>query len=481
MKVAIVHYHLQPGGVTRVIENTLQAWEENGETIDMVALTGRPYPGDRLPKTAVVEGLDYATPSEAVDPQILATRLKETAMATLGESPDLWHIHNHSLGKNPALTEAVAILAESGENMLLHPHDFAEDGRPGNYRSLQEVYSRAYPTGRRIHYAALNQRDQGFLAHLLKNSGSPVHLLANAVPPSPPLQSSKEGHISNLPENLILYPVRAVRRKNLGELALLSAAHPDLHFANSLGPTNPQFTPLFEEWKTFAKELNLSLTYALGESTQASFPEMVSHAQSILTVSVAEGFGLGFLEPWTFGKGLCGRNLPEITSDFSELGVCLGNLYDRLPIPLECAPSPEILKENIQSALLQFYQSYEQEIPEDAMSQAYDSMVDEDTIDFGRLNEDHQRAIIQKLNKSKELRNGVRIHSKISGLDQSTVQANAKAVSEQFSLTTYAKRTQSIYEMIVAVNDTEKCEFADGQRLLAQYLSPKRLNFLRTS
>ena len=100
-------------------------------------------------------------------------------------------------------------------------------GRPGNYRSLQEVYSRAYPTGRRIHYAALNQRDQGFLAHLLKNSGSPVHLLANAVPPSPPLQSSKEGHTSNLPENLILYPVRAVRRKNLGELALLSAAHPD--------------------------------------------------------------------------------------------------------------------------------------------------------------------------------------------------------------------------------------------------------------
>ena len=163
----------------------------------MVALTGRPYPGDRLPKTAVVEGLDYATPSEAVDPQILATRLKETAMATLGESPDLWHIHNHSLGKNPALTEAVAILAESGENMLLHPHDFAEDGRPANYRSLQEVYSRAYPTGRRIHYAALNQRDQGFLAHLLKNSGSPVHLLANAVPPSPPLQSSKEGHTSN--------------------------------------------------------------------------------------------------------------------------------------------------------------------------------------------------------------------------------------------------------------------------------------------
>ena len=27
MKIALVHHHLQPGGVTRVIENTIEAWE----------------------------------------------------------------------------------------------------------------------------------------------------------------------------------------------------------------------------------------------------------------------------------------------------------------------------------------------------------------------------------------------------------------------------------------------------------------------
>ena len=53
MKIAIVHYHLQPGGVTRVIENTLQAWEENGNEIEAVAISGRTYPGDRLPNTRV--------------------------------------------------------------------------------------------------------------------------------------------------------------------------------------------------------------------------------------------------------------------------------------------------------------------------------------------------------------------------------------------------------------------------------------------
>ena len=190
MKIAIVHYHLQPGGVTRVIENTLQAWEENGTEIEAVALSGRAYPGDRLANTREIEGLDYSSPQDAIDPRILTERLRESARGALGQAPDLWHIHNHSLGKNPSLAAAVSLLAEAGERILLHPHDFAEDGRPGNYLSLREVYPRVYPTGSHIHYAALNQRDRSFLAHMLKDSPSPVHLLANAVPPSTPFSES---------------------------------------------------------------------------------------------------------------------------------------------------------------------------------------------------------------------------------------------------------------------------------------------------
>ena len=115
--------------------------------------------------------------------------------------------------KTPPLLQPLLSLAESGERILLHPHDFAEDGRPGNYLSLSEVYQWAYPTGANIHYAALNQRDRGFLAHMLQDSPSPVHLLANAVPPSSPFSTPQGGNTFNLPENLLLYPVRAVRRK----------------------------------------------------------------------------------------------------------------------------------------------------------------------------------------------------------------------------------------------------------------------------
>jgi len=481
MKIAIVHYHLQPGGVTRVIENTIQAWKENGNDIQAVAISGRPYPGDQLPSTRVVEGLDYASPEDAIDPQVLANRLKESAKNALGQTPDLWHIHNHSLGKNPSLTAAVSILAESGELILLHPHDFAEDGRPGNYLSLSEVYQRAYPTGPNIHYAALNQRDRGFLAHMLKDSPSPVHLLANAVPPSTPFSAPQEENAFGLPENLVLYPVRAVRRKNLGELALLASSHQDFHFANSLGPTNPEFTAIFEEWKQFGKELNLPLTFGLSEHTDATFPEMVGHAQSILSVSVAEGFGLGFLEPWTFGKGLCGRNLSEITSDFAELGVSLSNLYERLPIPLDCIPSVTELKETIQSALEKFYLSYQQDLPENGTELAFESMVENDSIDFGRLDESNQQAIIRTVSQSSDLQQGIQRHAGLKVLDNDIIDRNRHAVAEQFSLSSYADRTLKIYQELLDTVYTTGCQFANGQLLLDQYLSPARLNLLRTS
>jgi glycosyltransferase involved in cell wall biosynthesis len=481
MKIAIVHYHLQPGGVTRVIENTLQAWEENGTEIEAVALSGRAYPGDRLPDTRVVQGLDYTSPRDAVDPRVLTERLRASAKDALGQTPDLWHIHNHSLGKNPSLTAAVSLLAESGERILLHPHDFAEDGRPGNYLSLSEVYQRAYPTGHTIHYAALNQRDRGFLAHMLKDSSSRVHLLANAVPPSTPFSEFQEEKILDLPENLLLYPVRAVRRKNLGELALLASSHQDFHFANSLGPTNPEFTPIFEDWKQFGKELELPLTYGLGEHTDASFPEMVGHAQSILSVSVAEGFGLGFLEPWTFGKGLCGRNLPDITSDFAELGVSLANLYDRLPIPLDCIPSVSQVKATIQSALAQFYLDYQEELPEDGTEIAFQSMVENDCIDFGRLDERNQRGIIRSVAQSPELQQGIQKHSGLEVLSGEIIDRNRQAVTEQFSLSSYAERTLNIYQELLATDNGAQCQFANGQLLLDQYLSPNRLNLLRTS
>ncbi len=61
---------------------------------------------------------------------------------------------------------------------------------------------------------------------------------------------------------------------------------------------------------------------------------MIAKADALITTSVAEGFGLAFLEPWLASKPLVGRNLPEITADFAEHGLDLSALYNCLPVPL---------------------------------------------------------------------------------------------------------------------------------------------------
>ena len=479
MKVAIVHYHLQPGGVTRVIENTMRAWEQNDTGPDQcVVLTGRPYPGNTLQQVQVVEGLDYAEAKDAISSTSLKQRLEQGARDALGALPDIWHIHNHSLGKNPALTGAVAELASAGASILLQPHDFAEDGRANNFSNLSSSKERAYPTAPQIHYAALNQRDQSFLQKSLEGSLSPVHLLANAIPENQPnLACSSGGKFPDLPENLFLYPVRAVRRKNLGELALLSTAYPEFHFANSLGPTNPSFLPVYKSWIDFASRQGLQLTYGIGEQTEASFPELVGLAHSLVNVSVAEGFGLGFLEPWTFGKSLCGRNLPEITADFTELGLNLDHLYNEIYVDSSLIDKQE-LEQATAIALKKVYSQYGRNLPDNGIIQAYNSICTAEGVKFGYLNEDLQKSVIEKAKGSELTIAEIRKQTSLHLLNDDQIEKNKYAVKENFSLQMYGKKVFGIYQQITQANP-ETVQFTGCEPMLDRFLCPERLNLLR--
>ena len=480
MKIALVHYHLEPGGVTRVIENTVQAWEKTGIGPDQyTVLCGRPYSGGRLDHVEVVEGLDYADVKDAPDSSLLRQRMEEAALSALGQLPDLWHIHNHSLGKNPALSAAVADLAKSGARLLLQPHDFAEDGRPQNFSNLSAALPTLYPTAGQIHYAVLNRRDEFFLRSTIGELNSSVHLLANAIP-EPPIASqvSSMRPCSTIPENLLLYPVRAVRRKNLGELALLAATHPEFHFANSLGPTNPSFLPIYQDWIEYAEHNQLRIIYGLGENTKATFHELIDHAQSMINVSVAEGFGLGFLEPWTFGKSLCGRNISEITSDFSELGVSLDHLYDELWIDSSLV-NEDSLRQSVSDALNIGYHNYRRNMPADSVDRAIKSIQTSLGVKFGSLNEDLQKNAILKVQSSKYETSSIREQARIGMVDNQKIKQNQSAVKKNFSLSAYGEKVFRIYRDVLN-SPTSKIIFADNEILLNQFLKPERLNLLRT-
>ncbi|MGB0344258.1 MAG: hypothetical protein ACPGGJ_02595, partial [Coraliomargarita sp.] len=164
LRVAIVHYHLKRGGVTRVIESTLRGLGQCPRaSVHAVVLTGEIPDGFPFKESArAVEGLHYSnSQAHTPDSASLLQRMRDAARQALGAEPDLWHIHNHSLGKNEAMPGVVSLLAEAGEALLLQIHDFAEDGRPQNHRVNQartEHAGNLYPLGDRVHYALINAR-----------------------------------------------------------------------------------------------------------------------------------------------------------------------------------------------------------------------------------------------------------------------------------------------------------------------------------
>lgn len=467
MRVAVLHYHYRPGGVTRVIENTLPHLR-NLYNID----------------AQVVEhpGLNYSDPETlTTDPEVLTNELQKQARKQFGAPPDLWHIHNPTLGKHPTFPQILSNLANTQTPLLLHIHDFAEDSRPGNYQLIRQnpQAKQLYPIGEHIHYATLNQRDY----QILKNAEIPtsqLHLLPNPIvikPQTvPPTTSHKKPFHS---KQLHLYPVRATTRKNLGELALwASLADENHHFANSIGPTNPNQRASFQSLKTLASELNLPITLGLCESPEYPFQETLANAASCITTSLAEGFGLAFLEPTLIGKPLWGRNIPDITRDFTQHGIDLNHLYTRIDIPLDFLDS-STLQQKLPLQLKALYQQYATTLPSRATETAWEALTQNgNTLDFGHLDQVDQTQIIRRLHQDPKLKDYLPNLSKHMHL-QSPSEEQTALIQTNYSPEKCVEALSQIYQnLLIAHPDTPT--HLDPDKILSQFLHPARFSFLLT-
>ncbi len=489
LRIAVIHYHLKRGGVTRVIESALQGLSELDQEISYVVLSGEIPKTFAEPKNASeVPGLRYSNILGSAQPDACALMesLKAAAIKHLGALPDVWHFHNHSLGKNSAMPGVISMLAKEKAALLLQMHDFAEDGRPENYRlnQVDPAASELYPCAPQIEYAVLNNRDfANFKTSGISNKQ--IHILPNPIEgnsnsPTPKQQEVQAVKNKLNAKRLFLYPVRAVRRKNLGEFILWSLyAEDGDQFATTLGPTNKNFRKQYEQWKQFASDNKLPVHFAIGEQAIGDFETIVSAADSILTTSIAEGFGLAFLEPWQFGKAIIGRDLPQITEDFKEKGIELDNLYTNIGIPIEWI-TLDHLRQQLKSMLQATYEAYKMPLPHLAVDRALQAiMVDKNHIDFAGLDESLQIKILDKLIKSPELKTRILFKANFDKASSSQIHTNIRIIREQFGLPNYAKTLSSLYTKLYETS-REVPTFLDSNQLLKAFLTPENFRLLRT-
>ena len=511
MQLAILHYHLNSGGVAKVVQNHLLALAESDrDSLQRVWLLhggrAKGWPqaelSEKLPfpcECVTVEGLDYDGAASTASLALADSIAGE--LNSIGCTPDdtLLHWHNHSLGKNVSAPLAVAHLATAGYCTLLQIHDFAEDFRPDNYRRLTQALADGdaarlpeilYPQAEQIHYAALNRRDHEILSEA-GVAGQRLHLLPNPVA-APPVAEDETAARRSLVDNLglptgqrlLTYPVRGIRRKNLGELLLWSALTERTWFFVTLAPQNPVELAPFEWWRTFALEQHLPCRLGSPSTHPVSYGEVLAASDALVTTSIAEGFGMVFLETWLAGKELLGRDLPEITCDFTAAGLDLSQLYTELAIPTSWIDRRKFV-DQVGALVQETYRSFGvASVEPGELEKQLTGFLEKPSIDFARLPFKVQIDVILRVAGSKRDREQVltwnpRLQPELKG-GETRIAEGAAIVGQHYSLANLGQQLAAVYtEVWQSPPQTDPVAPARGQAVFDSLLRLDRLHPIR--
>lgn len=473
MNIVILHCHFEQGGVTQVVQNHVRALRDCDLAERIVLVSGGRIGGLSTETIGSVtsisiDGFDYDTAGGTSDRGLLLARLEnEFTRHGLGKDNTVLHWHNHGLGKNTTAPAVVRDLAESGWRLLLQIHDFAEDNRPLNYqqliaisnaRSKSDIDRYLYPVAAQIHYATLTRADQLVVRQL----GIPTHQahwLPNSVAAPTAISPSKQESLKKvrsamgLPRDArwSLYPVRGIRRKNIGEYLLLSRWTRPNHFSGlTLRPATVVEERSYDRWLELAGTVAPRAVFDAAHHDGISFADNLAASDSVWSTSVAEGFGMTFLEPWLAGREVIARRLSSVTDDFQAAGVMIEKLYDQIPIPGDTQWIGQCRAE-YQTALEDAWQ----EVPTEFRPVISQELIGPNNIDFAILTPRRQSEVLQRLNQdsvfeteTQQLSSSL-IRYLNGGADDVAIEHNASTVRDHFSIERIGQRLLQIYQSLL--------------------------------
>lgn len=516
MQIVFAHYHLNPGGVTQVILSqiaALAALPAEQRPARIAVLYGARKGGwpDQLPPDSAsldvqlisVPELDY---DEGWQPQSESlAELVQAALNSHGFTADetLLHVHNHALGKNISWPGALATLSRAGYRLLLQIHDFAEDFRPANFSRLAaaltgndpgQLARTLYPQASHIHYATLTEKD----AMVLRQAGIAAErtsVLSNPATEFSDLPARDEVSARvrtqlGIPEyaQLVVYPVRGIRRKNVGEMLLHAAISPENTWhAITLAPRNPAERASFEHWRALAKQAGLRVLFDICGSGKPAFLDTLAASDRLITTSVAEGFGMVFLEAWLVGKQLVGRRIPQITDEFEEAGLRFDRLRETLNVPLTWISDRKLLAAALQESYTLACNSYGVSPDALELQRAWQlAMGDQPAIDFALLPSKVQEQVVLRAcedpaaarEEIERLNPGI-TSSLVDAADDQVIAANADIVREKFAFSRIGARLQDAHQALGRAPIGQLEELSKGEAILQAFLKVDRLHTIR--
>lgn len=365
MKLVIVHYHLRPGGIRRIIELAVpHLVDQSPRPITCVLLaTGQraesswhnhfaqQLPGVQV-DVLVEPSFNYLSEQRGSRQHITAQL--QRALEKMLAGADAWNCliwgHNLGVGRNMLLTrELAAACAGRDLPLVSQHHDWWFDNRWARwpemrrlgFRTLAAPARAVFPEANRVIHAAINQADASVLA---QHFGPRALWLPNLTEPAPrpsapQVRAARRWLRTRLAQDdapVWLLPCRTLRRKNIAEALLLTRwLRPEAWLVVTGAVSSAEELPYFDALEKAAHHhlWRLRLGVLAGDETrQPSVAELLAASEAVLFTSIQEGFGLPYLEAAAAQRPLLARRLPNVAPDLARFGFRFPQAYDEILI-----------------------------------------------------------------------------------------------------------------------------------------------------
>jgi hypothetical protein len=309
--------------------------------------------------------------------------------------------------------------------------------------------------------------------------------------------ADKHSFLFDSNQEIILAPLKCMRRKNIAESILLTLLlDKKYQLVVTMDPSGGVDKKYSTKIKKFVKKHKLPVVIGIGDYITSPVADRIiekgiikffnmhdlfelSHA--VITSSLVEGFGFVYHEGWLTDKFVFGRKLPYVTNAFEEAGMDFNHMYIKINIDPKWINLERIKKlyfKKINS--LRKGQGYPNLKHDDFELLFKQKKMKDGFIDFGDLDLISQEIFISKLSKYQKDLIKINPHlDPVLRIMKDVIGRNKKMCKKEYSLPVNAKHLLELFEAAKKLIKTPiKRIKLDNSSVIMKYIDLENIRLL---